>query len=289
MLRDSWQASGIEDVRLIKVIRPPRFSVAALVSDLQTLRNFGGLLYTLTTFRLKVRYKQSVLGWLWAVIQPLSLMLLYTFVFSTVTTVHTGSIAYPVFVLSGLLPWIFFANSVHSATSGLVNHSHLVTRVSFPREIIPLSYVAAALVDFLIASLILGGVMLYYRISLTLTALLAVPIVFVLTLFGTGVALLLSAFQARFRDVGVALPLLLQVWMFATPVVYPLDAIPSRLRTLCLGNPVAGMVDSFRRVVLQGILPDASLLIYSTVFAIAFFVVAYMVFKVLDSNMADVI
>jgi lipopolysaccharide transport system permease protein len=216
-------------------------------------------------------------------------MLLYTIVFSTVTTVHTGGIAYPVFVFSGLLPWVFFASSITNATNGLVNHSYLLTRVSFPREIIPLSYVAAALVDFLIASLILGGLMLHYRISLTFTALLAIPVVFLLTLFGTGVALLLSALQARFRDVGVGMPLLLQIWMFATPVVYPLDAIPGRFRTVCLANPVAGLVDSFRRVVLEGKSPNVALLSYSALFAIVFFTIAYMIFKILDSDMADVI
>lgn len=289
MLWDVSEPTGVEEIRPVKIIGPPRFSPAALVRDLSTLRKFGGLLYTLTTLRLKVRYKQSVLGWLWAVVQPLFLMLLYTFVFSRVTTVHTGTVAYPVFVLSGLLPWVFFSNSVSSATSGLVNHSYLLTRVSFPREIIPLSYVAAALVDFLIASVILGGVMLHYRVPLTSRALLALPIVLVLTFFGIGVALVLSAFQARFRDIGVAMPLLLQIWMFATPVVYPLDAIPGRFRFVCAANPVAGLVDSFRRVVLQGLLPDVSLFSYSAVFAAAFFAFGYMVFKLLDSNMADVI
>jgi lipopolysaccharide transport system permease protein len=289
MWRDSWRGPDMEDSRPTKIVRPPKFSLAGLVADLNILRNFGGLLYTLTMLRLNVRYKQSILGWLWAVLQPLSLMLIYTVVFSTVATVHTGRFAYPVFVFSGLLPWIFFASAVSNATSGLVNHSYLLTRVYFPREIIPFSYAAAALVDFLIASLILGALMLYYRISLTFTALIAVPVVVVLSLFGTGVALLLSALQARFRDVGVAMPLLLQVWMFATPVVYPLEAVPRRFRTICLANPVAGLIDSFRRVVLQGVFPDLPMLCYSTLFAVAFFAVAYSIFKILDANMADII
>lgn len=289
MLRDSRQPTGSEDTRVVRVILPPRFSLATLRINLHTLLRFHELLYTLTTFRLKLRYKQSVLGWLWALIQPLSLMLIYTFVFSSVTRLHTGGVAYPVFVFSGLLPWIFFANSVSSATTGLVNYSHLLTRVSFPTEIIPLSYVAAAFVDFTIASLVLGCLMFHYGIPLTLTALLALPLVFILVLLGTGVALLFSAIQARFRDMGVAMPLLLQVWMFATPVVYPLNAIPRRFRLICFANPVATLVDSFRGVLLQGTLPDPSLLVYSTVFSIIFFALAYMVFKVLDSNMADVI
>jgi lipopolysaccharide transport system permease protein len=165
-----WQAIDTEVSRSVKVIRPPKFSLAALVIGLDTLRGFGGLLYTLTAVRLKVRYKQSVLGWLWAVLQPLSLMLTYTVVFSKVTTVHTDGIAYPVFVFSGLLPWVFFTSGVSNATSGLVNHAHLLTRVYFPREIIPFSYIAAALVDFVIASFILGVLMMYYRIPLSSVA-----------------------------------------------------------------------------------------------------------------------
>lgn len=289
MSLNSWPAPDIECSRPTKIVRPPQFSIAGFLADLNILGNFGGLLYTLTMLRLNVRYKQSVLGWLWAALQPLSLMLIYTVVFSTVATVRTGRIAYPIFVFSGLLPWIFFATSVSTGTSGLVNHSYLLTRVYFPREVIPFSYAAAALVDFLIAALILGGLMVYYRISLTITALLAIPVVLVLALFGAGVALLLSALQARFRDVGVAMPLFMQIWMFATPVVYPLEAVPGRFRTICLANPVAGLVDSFRRVVLQGVFPDLPLLCYSTLFAIAFFAIAYSVFKILDANMADII
>jgi len=194
-----------------------------------------------------------------------------------------------VFVFSGLLPWMFFASSVSNATVSLVNHSYLLTRVYFPREVVPFSYVAAALVDFLIASFILGCLMFYYRVPLSFTVLFAVPIVFFLIVFGTAVALLLSALQARFRDVGVAMPLLLQIWMFATPIVYPLDAVPARLRTLCLLNPLAGIIDSFRRVVLQGTYPDASTLSYSALFSVVFLVTAYISFKNLDANMADVI
>jgi lipopolysaccharide transport system permease protein len=273
----------------IRVIRPPRVSLAALLSNLHTLRSSGGLLYALTALRLNVRYKQSILGWLWAVLQPLSLMMIYTAVFTKVMPVDTRGIAYPIFVFSGLLPWIFVSSSVSNSASSLVNHSYLLTRVYFPREIVPFSYVAAALVDFLIASVILGGLMLYYRVAFRTTVFFAVPIVFVLILFGTATALLLSALQARFRDVGVALPLLLQVWMFATPIVYPLRAVPTHLRTLSLVNPLAGIIDSFRLVVVQGTLPDLPALCYSTLFSIMFFIVAYITFKTLDANMADVI
>jgi lipopolysaccharide transport system permease protein len=257
------------------------------VRGLRNLFHFRGLLYALTMLRLHVRYKQSILGWFWAVLQPLCLMLLYTLVFSTVTSVRTGGIPYPVFVFSGLLPWVFFASSITTSTSGLVSHSYLLTRVYFPREIIPFSYVAAAFVDFLIASFILGGLLFYYRIPLTRTALLAVPIMLFLIVFATGVALLMSALQARFRDIGVAMPLLIQVWMFATPVVYPLAAIPERFRPICLANPVAGLIESFRQAVLNGRVSDGRMLAYSAASACALFICSYIAFKNLDANMAD--
>jgi lipopolysaccharide transport system permease protein len=216
-------------------------------------------------------------------------MLIYTVVFSTVTKVHTGGISYPLFVLCGLLPWLFLSSAFSNGASSLVNHSYLLTRVYFPREIIPLSYVAVALVEFLIASLILGGLLLYNRVALTIGVALTIPIMLVLVIFGAGVALLLAALQARVRDIGVAMPLLLQVWMFATPVVYPLEAIPSRFRMLWLINPVAGLIDSFRCVLLHGRLPDVPVLCYSAAFSAMFFAAAYIVFKNLDANMADVI
>jgi lipopolysaccharide transport system permease protein len=271
----------------VKIIRPPRVSIQAAIRGLRSLFGFRGLLYALTMLRLHVRYKQSILGWLWAVLQPLCLMLLYTLVFSTVATVRTGGIPYPVFVFSGLLPWVFFSSSITTSTSGLVAHSYLLTRVYFPREIIPLSYVAAAFVDFLIASVILAGLMLYYGIHITRTALLAVPIMLSLMVFATAVALLMSALQARFRDIGVAMPLIIQVWMFATPVVYPLTAIPDRFRPICLANPVAGLIESFRQAVLNGTFSNGRMLAYSALSSCALFICSYIVFKNLDANMAD--
>jgi lipopolysaccharide transport system permease protein len=270
-----------------KIIRPPRLSINAAMRGVRSLFGFRGLLYALTMLRLHVRYKQSILGWLWAVLQPLCLMLLYTLVFSTVATVRTGGVPYPVFVFSGLLPWVFFASSITTSTSGLVAHSYLLTRVYFPREIIPFSYVAAAFVDFLIASAILGGLLFYYRIPLTPTALMAIPIMFCLIVFATAVALLMSALQARFRDIGVAMPLIIQVWMFATPVVYPLMAIPDRFRPICLANPVAGLIESFRQAILHGRFSDGRMLAYSALSSCALFVCSYIVFKNLDANMAD--
>ena len=164
------------EARPIRVIRPPTFSLAQIFGRLSNLAQYSDLLYTLSLFRLHVRYKQSALGWMWAALQPLALMGIYTFIFAHVTSVKTGGAPYPVFVFSALLPWIFFSSSIANAVHGLVTYPNLLTKMYFPREIIPLSYLAAGLVDFLIASVILMGLMLYYRIPLTWNALYALRI-----------------------------------------------------------------------------------------------------------------
>jgi len=275
--------------RPIKVIRPPAFSIAAVSSGLSPLAQYSDLLYTLGLFRLSVRYKQSALGWTWAALQPLGLMGIYTIIFTRVTTIATGGIPYPVFVFSGLLPWIFFSSTISNAVNGLVLYPNLLTKMYFPREIIPLSYLFASFTDFCITSLILGSLMLYYKVSLSWHLLYAIPIVVMLAGFAAAIALFFSALQVHFRDVGLAMPFLLQVWMFTVPVVYSLEAIPVRLRTLYLLDPVAGLIDSFRRVVIDGTAPDFRTLTFSGAIVIVCLPLAYAFFKSSEATMADLI
>ena len=159
----------------------------------------------------------------------------------------TDGMPYALFAFSALLPWTFFSNGMSGATIGLVSHSHLLLKVYFPREILPLSYVFAALADFLTASGVFALLMLYYGVSVTINVLWAIPAILTLTMFLTGLTLLTSAFQVRFRDVGVALPLVLQVWMFATPVVYSLASVPAKLRFWYDFNPMVGIVETLWR------------------------------------------
>src|SRR5467141_1119569 len=179
----TWEtASGLARApgRPVKVIHPPAFSIATIFTGLRTLVQYSDLLYTLSLFRLNVRYKQSALGWTWAALQPLALMAIYTIIFTRITSVATGGVPYPVFVFSALLPWIFFSSSISSAVNGLVVHPNLLTKMYFPREIIPLSYLAAGLADFCIASMILSGLIVHYHVALTWNVLYAVPIVILL-------------------------------------------------------------------------------------------------------------
>jgi lipopolysaccharide transport system permease protein len=275
--------------RPLKVIRPPTFSISTIFAGVRTLAQYSDLLYTLSLFRLNVRYKQSVLGWSWALLQPLALMCIYTVIFTRVTTIATGGTPYPVFVFSGLLPWIFFSASISSAVQGLVLHPNLLTKMYFPREIIPLSYLAAGLADFCIASLILIGLMLHYHLALTWNLLYAIPIVLLLGCFAAAIALFFSAIQVRFRDVGLAMPFVLQVWMFTVPVVYSLQSVPLRFRRLYLLDPAAGLIENFRIVVLGGAAPNAGSLVTSGAITVLCLTLAYAYFKSSEATMADVI
>jgi lipopolysaccharide transport system permease protein len=239
--------------------------------------------------RIKVRYKQSVLGFAWAILQPVSLMLVYFLIFAVIVRVPTNDTPYALFAYTGLLPWTLLTTALTNATNGLVSHQQLVTRVYFPREIITLTYVFAALFDFIVAATVLVALLLYYDVPLTWNLLYTIPILAVLLCFVTAGALAFSAVQVRFRDIGVALPLLLQLWMFATPIVYPLSAVPARLQWFYQFNPLVGVIENFRRVTLQGFPPNFSSLAGAAGLSCALFVLAYLYFKTIEATMADVI
>ena len=272
-----------------RVIRPPSVSLAGIWTALLELWKYRDLLYTLSAHRIKVRYKQSVLGIAWAVLQPLSLMLIYTLVFAVVARIPTGGTPYPVLAFTGLLVWSLFSTALTSSTSGLVSHSHLVTKVYFPREILPLTYVVAAVFDFIVATFVLAGLMIYYHVVPTANLIMALPIILILICFVTAMSLVFSATQVRFRDVGVAMPLLLQLWMFASPVVYPLSAVPERFRGLYSLNPMVGIVDGFRGAVLGGTSTNFYTLALSAVISILLLPIAYLYFKRVEATIADVI
>jgi lipopolysaccharide transport system permease protein len=275
--------------RLKTVIGAPSFSVLTLARAVRRLVQYRDLLYTLSLHRLKVRYKQSVLGPSWAVLQPTLLMLIYTVIFSRIVRVPSDGAPYALFAYSALLPWTFFSTALSTATNSLTSHFALVTKVYFPREILPLTYVIAALVDFVVASIILGLLMAYYQVPVSAHTMLVIPTIAVLTVFAIGVSLFLCAIQVRYRDIGMALPLLLQVWMFATPVVYPLSLVPARWRTLYSLNPMVGVVESFRRVVVQAASPDFHALAVSTLAAVVVLPIAYTYFKHVEATVADII
>lgn len=275
--------------RRLRIIRPEAFSLAALNGSLRELFDYADLIHTLTLHRLKVRYKQSQLGIAWALLQPLSLMFIYTLVFSVFMRMPASGVPYSVFVYTGLLAWTFFSSSISTSAAALVSQPQLITKVYFPREILPITYVLAALTDFLIGSTLLAGFLAWHRISLGINVLFAVPVLVTGVILATAVALLTSALQVRLRDVGVAIPLLLQLWSFATPVVYPLTLVPERFRLLYMMNPMVGIVENFRRAVLLNQPPEQLSLGIAVVWAALLLPVSYLVFKRFEATMADVI
>ena len=247
--------------RTITVRRPGRGP--GLVAGLKTLLHHKDLFWVLTHHRIRVRYKQSVLGIAWAVLQPLALMLIFTLAFGRIAKVPSEKVPYPLFVYSGLLIWSFLSTGLSNSAHSVVAHASLITKVYFPREILPLTYLAAAL--------------------------WALPVVVVLAAFATAGAFLLSALQVRFRDVGIAVPLLLYLWLFSTPIGYPLSSVPAAYRPWFLLNPMTGIVESFRRAIVHGMRPELDMLALPVLAAAVLLPISYVVFKRIESTMADVI
>jgi lipopolysaccharide transport system permease protein len=285
----AWRRSPVvADARRVVVLRPPGSVLTGLLAHLSRLPRYRDLLWTLTVHRIRVRYKQSALGWVWAVLQPLLLMLIFTLLFSvTSSRVATGGIPYTVFVYAAVLPWSFFSTAVGNGTNSLVGQAPLVTKVWFPREILPLSYVTAALFDFLVASLLLVALMLYHHVAPTWLAVVGVPLVGLMSILAFAVGVAFAAVQVRYRDVGIAMPLLLQVWMFLSPVVYPYSQVPTRYRWLYQLNPMAGLIEGFRRVTVLAQPPDWRLAGVSAVICLLALPVCYLYFKYVDATVAD--
>ena len=279
--------------RPVRIVEPPALGRLHPLASLGRLPQFRDLFVTLSGHRIKVRYKQSRLGLAWAVLQPVTMMLVFTLMFSFLGSAPGEGVPYPLFAYAALMPWTMFSSGVSAAAGALTGHAALLTKVYFPREILPLTYVAAALVDFAVAALALGGLMIYYGVGLSATGWWALPAMGLLVGFLSGAGLLLSAFQIKVRDVGIAMPVLLQVWLFATPVLYPLSlvraSLPDWLYWLYIANPMAGIIDTFRRSVVLHQSPDPYALAASAVVTSLLLPAAYVYFKYAELTMADVI
>jgi lipopolysaccharide transport system permease protein len=275
------------------VFEPPALRRIHPLAAIARLRQFADLFVTLSLHRLSVRYKQSRLGILWAMIQPLAMMLVFTLMFTVLRSAPNERVPFPIFAYSALLPWTMFSSGLTSAAMSLTSHASLLTKVYFPREILPLSYVVAALVDLAFASIVLAALMMWFGVSLAATVIWAAPAIALLTALLVGLGLLLSALQVRYRDVGLAIPIMMQVWLFASPVLYPLDAVraslPPWLYTLYTLNPMAGVIDTFRRAVVLHQAPDLQALGMSALVSSVVVPAAYIYFKYVELTMADVV
>jgi len=247
------------------------------------------LLFTWTLRDFKVRYSQSVLGAAWAILQPLSLMLIFSIIFSVVLKVPTGGIPYPVFAYTAVLPWTFFANSLSFAIPSLVSNMSLVSKIHFPREILPLSAIMVSFIDFLIASSIFIIMLLFYRIPVG-SAVLLVPVVLSIQIVLTfGICLLASAINVFYRDVRFVIPLALQIWMYLSPIIYPANLVPEKFRPFYFLNPMAVLIDTYRRTILFNQTPSWPYLGLAAVLSGFMLIFAYRYFKQAEREFADLI
>lgn len=273
----------------VTVIRPAASAWIHIGDHIERLREYGDLLYTLSAHRISVRYKQTSLGVIWALLQPVMMMVVFTAVFAILAKMPSDGTPYALFAFTGLLPWTFFSTSVTSGTNSLVAHTQLITKVYFPREILPITYVIAGLFDFAIGFAVLLALMSWYAFPLAAVAWNLVPIVALLAAWILSVSLVLAAVQVRFRDIGVALPVLVQILMFASPVIYPLSLVPEAWRGWYLLNPMAGIVSSFRDILLHQSVPDPHPLRIAFLVTAVALPAAYLFFKRAEATMADVI
>jgi len=267
------------------VIEPPR---GIFDLNLRELWPYHELLFFLVWRDIKVRYRQTVLGVVWAILQPLLTMVIFSVIFGQLARMPSDGHPYPVFVYAALLPWTFFAAAIGTSGGSLVGSSHLVSKVYFPRLIIPLSSVGAGLVDLLISTGILLLMMLYYGVGWSWN-LLAAPLLLLAVIFtALGVGTLLSALTVAYRDFTHLTPFMVQIWMFITPVIFPLSLVPERWQWLMFLNPMTGLVEGFRSAFLDRPF-DLTGLSISFVIAIVIFLTGVAFFEKVERRFADII
>lgn len=258
-----------------------------MLQELYSLASAKDILITWTIREVKVRYADTRLGLAWLLVYPAAWIVLFTLLFSRLVPIPVNGAAYPVFVTSGLVPWFFFSNSTSNAVSSLKNNSNLIPKVYFPREILPLGSVLVGLVDLSLYLVMLAGLMLYYRTPASLALLMVIPLIVTLAALTLAVSLLASRTALFRRDVQLLVPLALQFLMYCVPVFYPIEIVPARFRTLYLLNPLAALMDSFRRILVYGLWPRWGPLGIATGISFAFLVAAYWDFKRAEPEFAD--
>jgi lipopolysaccharide transport system permease protein len=277
--------SGTGNVTVIR-IEPSQGWVSLKLRELWEYRE---LLYFLTWRDVKVRYKQTVLGAAWAIIQPFFTMVVFSVFFGKLAKVPSDGIPYPIFSYTALVPWTFFAHGLNQASNSLVRHSGLIKKVYFPRLAMPIARLLAGTVDFVLAFIVLLGMMLYFGMVPTVNV-LWLPFFLLLALVTSlGVALWLSAMNVQFRDVGYTVPFITQFWMYATPIAYPSSLLSEPWRTLYGINPMAGVVEGFRWALLGTDTAPGPIVIVSSLVALALLVSGAFYFRRMEKTFADVI
>jgi lipopolysaccharide transport system permease protein len=270
----------------VTFIQPSRGWVSLRLRDLWAYRD---LLYFLTWRDIKVRYKQTILGAAWAIIQPFFTMVIFSLFFGRLARMPSDEVPYPVFSYAALVPWTFFANALSNSTSSLVASANLLRKVYFPRLVIPVSAVLAGVIDFALAFMVLVGMILFYGIVPT-AAVAWLPLLLLLALVTSlGAGLWLTAMNVQFRDVRYAVPFLIQAWLFATPIAYPSSLLDEPWRTLYGINPMAGVVEGFRWALLGTETAPGPMIGVSALVAVGLLVSGAFYFRRMERSFADVV
>jgi lipopolysaccharide transport system permease protein len=280
------QVSNAETVPVTVIERSPGWHLV----NLREVWRYRELLYVLTWRDIKVRYKQTVLGAAWAVLQPFATMVVFSLFLGRAADLVPEDMPYPLFVFAGVLPWFFFANAIASAGQSVVGNQTLVTKVYFPRLLIPMSGVGTAIVDFVIGFGMLLGMMVYYGVAPTANLLLLPLLVLLLALAALGVGTLLAALTVAYRDFRYVVPFAVQLWMFATPTIYmqPDGLLSERTRALLPLNPAYGLIDAFRQAMFGGAIDTYSLAISGAV-SVALLLLGSLYFRRVERDFADII
>ena len=260
-----------------------------MIAIYKRLKDYRDLLLVFIWREFTIRYKQSFIGVLWAVLQPLSMMLLFTFVFTYIKPVKFSNYPYVLFLYSALLPWSFFSSSINYAVPSLTNHYNLITKIYFPREILPLSGVVVAVVDFLIASSVYIALLIVFKAEITWNVFWFIPLFLILVIFAASICLIFSALNVYYRDVKLATGFVIQLWFFATPVFYSIDKVSLKLKLILFLNPLTFIIENMRRCVIEGrgVILWQFLLVLSLV--VLLFILAYRFFLITEKKFADVI
>jgi lipopolysaccharide transport system permease protein len=257
--------------------------------DFKELKEYRDLFYFLVNRDIKVRYKQTVLGGLWAIIQPLFLMIVFSLFFGNLAKVPSDGIPYPIFSYSALIAWNYFATAISNSGNSLIQESALVSKVYFPRIIVPLAPVLAGLLDFAVAFIVLIAMMLYYRIYPTVMTAFLPLLLILLMLTAGGVGMFLAALNAKYRDIRYTIPFIVQFWMFASPVVYPASMLPDKYHFIYAINPMSGVIEAFRSALLGTIAFPTGTLLVSAAVSIIVFIGGALYFKRTERYFADII
>jgi lipopolysaccharide transport system permease protein len=256
--------------------------------SLRDLWAYRELLFFLTWRDVKVRYKQTALGAAWAILQPLFMMVIFTIFFGRLAGIDSAGIPYPLFALAGLVPWTFFSNAITASGNSLVGSANLITKVYFPRLIVPAAAILAGFVDFALAFLLFCAMMIYYRVAPSIH-ILFLPVLIVMTsLFALGVGTWMSALNVKYRDVRFALPFLIQLWLFVSSVILPSSALPQKYRWLLMLNPMSGIIEGYRSA-LFGLPFDWAALAVAAAITIAVLAYAIYSFARVERSFADII